>query len=119
MNFLNIDKRQQNLTIYLSSQKPNIYHKLPAENLDDSYKTSINGRYFNKETDTEIVIEYVEKDSYNIIKNGRKRDGKLVLKDYLRMMSSYEIKVVRDEKGNVKGLNVKNGRIKNVMFDKT
>ncbi len=118
MNFSNINKENQILTIYLSSQEPNSYLKLPTNNLDDITKTSINGRYFNKETDTEIVIEYVENNSYNIIKNGRRRDGKLILKDYLRMMSSYEIKVVRDEKGNVEGLNVKNGRIKNVIFNK-
>ena len=119
MNFTNIKKGQQKLTIYISSQEPSTYYKLPTNNLDDNYKTSINGRYFNNETDTEIVIEYVDKDLYNIIKNGRKRDGKLILKDYLRMMSSYEIKVVRDEEGNVMGLNVKNGRIKNVIFNRT
>lgn len=119
INFTNIQSGQPKFTIYLSSQEPSSYYKLPSENLDDSYKTSLNGRYFNKETDTEIVIEYVDQNSYNIIKNGRRRDGELILKDYLRMMSSYEIKVVRDEKGNIKGLNVKNGRIKNVIFDRT
>jgi hypothetical protein len=118
MNFSNVNGKQQKLTIYLSTQKPNIYHKLPSENIEESYNESINGTYFNKETDTEIIIEYVGNDDYNIIKNGRKRDGKLITKDYLRMMSSYKIKVLRNDKGNVIGLNVENGRIKNVIFNK-
>lgn len=118
MNFSNINEKQQKLTLYLSTQEPSVYYKLPTENIEDDYSKTINGTYFNKETDTEIVIEYVEKDVYNIIKNGRKRDGKLITKDYLRMMSSYKIKIVRDEKGNIKGLNVENGRIKNVIFNR-
>jgi hypothetical protein len=118
MNFSNINEKQQKLTLYLSTQEPSVYYKLPTENIEDDYSKTINGTYFNKETDTEIVIEYVEKDMYNIIKNGRKREGKLITKDYLRMMSSYKIKIVRDEKGNVKGLNVENGRIKNVIFNR-
>jgi CubicO group peptidase (beta-lactamase class C family) len=118
MNFSNIYEKQQKLTLYLSTQEPSVYYKLPTENIEDDYSKTINGTYFNKETDTEIVIEYVEKDTYNIIKNGRKREGKLITKDYLRMMSSYKIKIVRDEKGNVKGLNVENGRIKNVIFNR-
>jgi len=119
INFTNIKSGRSKFTLYLSSQEPSTYYKLPSKNLDDNYKASLNGRYFNKETDTEIVIEYVNKDSYNVIKNGRKRNGKLILEDYIRMMSSYEIKVIRDQQGNVKGLNLKNGRIKNVIFDRT
>lgn len=118
MNFSNVNGKQQKLTIYLSTQKPNNYHKLPSKNKEESYNESINGTYFNKETDTQIIIEYVGNDDYNIIKNGRKRDGKLITKDYLRMMSSYKIKVLRNDKGNVIGLNVENGRIKNVIFNK-
>jgi len=118
MNFSNINEQQQMLTLYLFTQEPSVYYKLPTENIEDNYGKTINGTYFNKETDTEIVIEYVEKDMYNIIKNGRKREGKLITKDYLRMMSSYKLKIVRDEKGNVKGLNVENGRIKNVIFNR-
>jgi|SRR6056297_71439 len=116
MNFSNIGNEQQKLTLYLATQKPTVYHKLPTEKIENSYKTSLNGTYFNEETDTEIVIEHVKDDSYNIIKNGRKRDGKLITEDYLRMMSSYKIRVIRDKKGSIQGLNVENGRIKNVIF---
>lgn len=118
MNFSDIGTEQQKLTLYLSTQKPSIYHKLPKENTEKGYGPSLNGTYFNKETDTEIIIEHVKDGNYNIIKNGRRRDGKLITKDYLRMMSSYKIKVIRDGSGNIQGLNLENGRIKNVIFKK-
>ena len=118
MNFSNIGKEQQKLTLYLATQEPSLYDKLPTEEIENGYDSSLNGTYFNEETDTEIVIEHVKDANYNIIKNGRKRDGKLITKDYLRMMSSYKIRVIRDKKGSIQGLNVENGRIKNVIFKK-
>lgn len=63
-------------------------------------------------------MKHLDETSYSITKNGHERKAELILKDYLRM-NSYEILILRDEKGNVKGLNVKNGRIKNVIFNKT
>ena len=118
MNFSNIGKEQQKLTLYLATQQPSVYHKLPNEKIENAYETTLNGSYFNEETNTEIVIEHVKDDNYTIVKNGRNRDGKLIMKDYLRMMSSYKIRVVRDETGKVEGLNLENGRIKNVIFKK-
>lgn len=118
MNFTNIKNGQQKLTIYLSSQEPNRYDKLPSYDLDESDKISLNGRFYNDETDTEILIAFMDANIYSITKNGRERKAELILNDYLRM-NSYEIKVIRDEKGNVRGLNVKNGRVKNVIFNKT
>lgn len=115
MNFTNINKSDQKLTIYLSSQKPNTFNLRPKLNLD---KIEINGTFFNDETNTEMVIEHITGNSYAITKNGRERKAKLVLNDYLRMMNSYEIKVIRDQNNKVTGLNVKNGRIKNVIFNK-
>ncbi len=118
MNFTNIKKGQQKLTIYLSSQEPSTYYKLPSYNLNSSDKRSINGRYFNDETDTEILIKFLDNNTFSITKNGRERKAELILKDYLRM-NSYEIMILRDEIGNAIGLNIKNGRIKNVIFNKT
>jgi CubicO group peptidase (beta-lactamase class C family) len=118
MNFSEIGAEQQKLTLYLSTQKPSVYYKLPKENFEKDYGSTLNGTYFNKETDTEIIIEHVKDSDYNIVKNGRRRDGKLITKDYLRMMSSYKIRVMRDENGNIQGLNLENGRIKNVIFKK-
>ena len=118
MNFSEIGAEQQKLTLYLSTQKPSVYYKLPKENFEKDYGSTLNGTYFNKETDTEIIIEHVKDSDYNIVKNGRRRDGKLITKDYLRMMSSYKIRVIRDENGNIQELNLENGRIKNVIFKK-
>ena len=118
MNFTNIKNSEQKLTIYLSSQEPNTFNKLPSYALDKNDKVSLNGRFYNDETDTEILIKFIDDTSYSITKNGRERKAELVLKDYLRM-NAYQIMIVRDEEGNVIGLNVKNGRIKNVLFSKS
>jgi len=117
MNFTHMNTKAQKLTIYLSSQPPSSYHKLPYQEVSTNTKMSINGHYLNSETDTEIIVKYIDNDVFSIIKNGRERKAKLLLNDYLRM-NSYEIVVIRDEKGNTIGLNIKNGRIKNVLFHK-
>ncbi len=115
MNFINISSAKQEFTLYLSSQEPSTFYKRPKINLD---KTELNGSFYNDETNTEIIIKYVKDNSYMITKNGRKRQANLILNDYLRMMSSYEIKIIRNDQNDIVGLNVKTGRIKNVIFDK-
>ena len=119
MNFTNIGKPEQKFTLYLSSQKPSTYHKLRTSDLNNVDKNQLNGRFYNDETDTEIILQFVEGNTYTLTKNGRERQAELILTDYLRMMSSYEINIIRDEENNVIGLRVKNGRIKNVIFNKT
>jgi predicted GIY-YIG superfamily endonuclease len=115
LNFTNIDKTDQQLTLYLSSQAPSTFYKQADLNLD---KTTLNGEFYNDETDTEIIIKHTEGNSYTITKNGRERKAELILKDYLRMMSSYEINAIRDHKNEVISLSVNNSRIKNVIFHK-
>lgn len=118
MNFTNITEKSQKLTIHLSSQEPSVYQKIDLDDSEIKNEGAINGRYLNSETDTEIIIEHNEGDQYYITKNGRKRKAELLLKDYLRM-NSYEINITKDSLGNVTGLSVNNGRIKNVIFNKT
>ncbi|MEM7104964.1 MAG: serine hydrolase domain-containing protein [Bacteroidota bacterium] len=119
MNFTNIGQPDQKFTIYGLGQKPASYAKLPNTTLGIFDKNDLNGRFYNDETDTEIILQYVEDDSYTLTKNGRERMSKLIMQDYLRMMDSYHIKVIRDNDNNVIGLNVENRRIKNVIFNKT
>ena len=64
-------------------------------------------------------MEYKEGISYALTKNGREREAKIILKDYIRMLSGYKIYAIRDKENKVVGLNVTNGRIKNVIFKKT
>ena len=118
MNFTNINEAQQQFTIYLSSQRPNTYYKLPDSTIKDYNKVELNGNYYNDETDTKILIEFIDNNTYSLTKNGRERKADMILHDYLRM-NSYEIRINRDEKGKVKSLNVKNGRIKSVIFNRT
>ena len=118
MNFTNIGQPEQKFTLYLSSQKPSTYYKLLPSDLNNFDKHQLNGRFYNDETDTEIILQFVEGNTYTLTKNGRERQAELILTDYLRMMSSYEINIIRDEENNVIGLRVKNGRIKNVIFNR-
>lgn len=119
INFTNIGQSEQKFTLYLSSQKPSTYYKVSNSNLNNFNKNELNGRFYNDETDTEIILKYIDDNTYSLIKNGRKRQAKLILEDYVRMMDSYKIRAIRDRKNNVIGLNVKNNRIKNVIFNKT
>ena len=118
INFSKNKNGQQIFTIYLSSQEPNVGLRVPGFIIDESYMAALNGRYYNQETDTEIVIEYKGNTTFSIERNGRSRDGEMILKDYLRI-NSYEININRDEKGAIIGLLVDNERIKNVVFNKT
>ncbi len=119
MNFTNIGKADQEFTLYRSSLQPATYRKVSDLNFNGFEKRELNGRFFNDETDTEIILKFVEGDTYSLTKNGRERQAKLILGDYLRMMDSYEIRVIRDEDNQVVGLKVDNDRIRKVKFKRT
>lgn len=118
MNFTNISKPDQQFTLYMASQEPNTYYKVSDLNLMNDAKSELNGRFYNEETNTEIILKYKEDDKYSLIKNGRERNAQLILEDYLRMMDVYKIRVIRDDENKVIGLNVDRGRVKNVIFNK-
>ncbi|MEM1325416.1 MAG: serine hydrolase domain-containing protein [Bacteroidota bacterium] len=118
MNFTNIGRAEQQLTLYKSTQPPSTYYKIADLTENNFDKTALNGRFYNAETDTEIILTFVEGDTFTLTKNGRARTAKLVTTDYLRMMDTYQIKLIRDEHSQVIGLNVKNRRIKNVIFER-
>ena len=84
---------------------------------DIDYKESLNGTYYNVETNTEIKLKFKKENSYNLNKNGRVRNATLDTKDVLQM-NSYTIRIDRDNKGKIKGLLVDNNRIRNVVFVK-
>lgn len=118
INFENIGKQNQQFTLYNSSQKPATYVKISNIDMNNFNKVELNGRYFNDETNTEIIIKYKSGDNYALTKNGRERNAVLVSADYLRMMNVYKIKTIRDEQNKIVGLNIDRGRIKNVIFKK-
>ena len=119
MNFENIGSADQQFTLYKSTQPPTIYRKI-SDLIPTSFdRKGLDGRFYNEETGTEIILKHVDGDTYALTKNGREREAKLVLEDYVRMMDSYHIKIMRDDKNEIVGLNVRNKRIKNVIFKKT
>lgn len=115
--FTTDENGQREFTIYLSSQAPNVGMRLPSIELNNDYYSSLDGKYYNDETETEILIKYIQDNRYSITKNGREREGELIIKDLLRM-NSYQIKINRDKEGHVNRLLIKNGRIQNVVFNK-
>ncbi|MEM7515018.1 MAG: serine hydrolase domain-containing protein, partial [Bacteroidota bacterium] len=64
--------------IYLSTQPVSSYEKLPSEDMGLDYKESLNGSFFNDETQTTIRIEHANENKFIIIKNGRERKGELI-----------------------------------------
>jgi hypothetical protein len=118
INFENIGKQNQQFTLYMSSQKPATYRKVSNIDMNDFNKMELNGRYFNDETDTEIILKHKEGNNYSLIKNGRERNAEIILTDYLRMMDVYKIEIIRNDKKEVVGLNVDRDRIQNVIFER-
>ncbi|MEM9984855.1 MAG: serine hydrolase domain-containing protein [Bacteroidota bacterium] len=118
INFTNIGKSNQEFTLYRSSLPPATYQKVSDLSFNGFEKRELNGRFYNDETDTEIILKYREGDTYSLIKNGKERPAKLILGDYLRMMDYYEIRIIRDEDRQVIGLKVDNDRIRSVKFEK-
>jgi len=115
MNFTNIGGINQQFTIYLPSQAPASFYRLPDSELKGYNRKELNGRFYNEETDTEVEIEFVENNTYSVTKNGRGRKAELWVKDLLRM-NSYKIKILRDQLNNIMGLSIDNDRIRNVTF---
>lgn len=118
MHFTNIGAAEQCFTLYLSTQTPSTFHKMPNASLTDTDRSELNGSFYNDETDTEIVLKHIEGNTYALTKNGRERKAELLLEDYMKM-NSYEILFMRDDKNNVIGLRVNMKRIRNVIFLKS
>lgn len=120
MNFMNIGQAEQEFTCYHPGLKPKTYYKLYNLNSDlNTYdKSALNGNFYNDDTDTKISLQFLEDKTYSLTKNGRERKAELILEDQLRM-NSYLIKVIRDKENNIIGLNLRFGRIKNVIFNRT
>ncbi|MGB3464758.1 MAG: serine hydrolase domain-containing protein [Cyclobacteriaceae bacterium] len=117
INFTNIGTPKQKFTIYLSSQEPSTFYRLPDSNEVGFDKHDLNGSFYNVETDTKILLESKDKHNYSIVLNGQKEQATLLLNDYLRM-NDYEIKVIRDSDNKIIALSVDGDRIKNVIFNK-
>lgn len=118
INFTQIGKKDQRLTLYKSSQKPSSYYKISNLDMNKFDKSQLNGRFYNDETNTEITINHKGGNNYSLTKNGQKRNAELIFPDYLRMMEVYKIKIIRDNEQNVSGLSLERDRIKNIIFTK-
>jgi len=115
MNFTHIGTPQQRFTIYLSSQGPATYYKIPQPPLGNFDRAELNGTFSNSETNTQISIKHLENNEYLITRNEKDRKGNLVVKDLLTI-NAYQLKVIRDSNGKIIGLNANNDRIRNMIF---
>jgi len=118
MNFTSIGQSEQQFTLYKQTQEPSTFRKLSDLDFDGFDKKELNGRYYNAETETEVILQHREGNTYSLTKDGQELNVALIAKDYLRMMGSYKIKGVRDAENRVVGLSVDNGRIRNVAFER-
>ncbi len=115
MSFDRTESGKKRFNIYFPGQPLTTGTPLPEPVVDAARLRSLEGRYVNSETDTEIVIEWVEGTSFRMIKNGRARDAALVTDEELRW-NAYRFRFLRELDGTVKTLLVDNNRIRNVNF---
>ena len=64
INFEHIGTKEEQFTLYMSSQSPSTYRKISAIDMNDINKVELNGRYVNDETETEIILEHKEGNYY-------------------------------------------------------
>lgn len=105
-------------TVYYPGAEPKVHHRLPDTQLDERYFTSLEGRYFNEETDGEFVFKYSNGQLYSITSqawDGWEGEGLLWYKDVIRM-ESYYVRLSRNSKGQVNGFLLSNDRLKKVEF---
>ncbi|MCJ8190692.1 serine hydrolase domain-containing protein [Sphingomicrobium aestuariivivum] len=102
--------------LFLPSQPVATFDRLAPVPTDAATLESIEGRYVNGETDTEIVIEHAGGAAYRMVKNGRTRDAVMVAKDDLRW-AGYRLRFERGADGAVERLLVDNGRNRGVKFE--
>lgn len=105
-------------TLYSPSVAPRIARSIPPSPDSEAYKKSLEGDFFNAETNTEIKLRFAGENAFTMIKNDRPRTLKIVGEDYL-VWSSYRITVLRDDSNRAMGLSVDRGRIRNVKFYRT
>ncbi len=115
MKFDNVNGQVKSLTIYAVNQEPQNAVKLETLQVEDKYYASLDGKYFNAETNTTIEIKYKDGLDYSLTKNGKTRNAKLIRKDYIGM-NSYQVLADRNDNGELLGLLVNNNRITNVKF---
>ncbi|MEM8616128.1 MAG: serine hydrolase domain-containing protein [Pseudomonadota bacterium] len=111
------DGRSQ-IALYSPDQVPKFAVHIPAVPEGKPYRQSLEGTFYNRETDTEIILEHTENDTFTMIKNKRPRTLTLMGRDYL-VWNAYRIRVLRDDTGRANGLSVDRNRIRNVMFIRT
>lgn len=105
------------LVLYQPSQEPTRAIKLATGPGKAGDKVEIDGRYVNRETNTEIRIRHKAGFEYEFVRNGKSGTGSLLGRDFLRS-NGFSIRVTRNEQGRVQGLLVDRARIRNVVFSK-
>jgi len=111
------DDGTKRFRLFMPTQAMQTALEIPAVPEDELSRTSLEGCYFNSETNTEIVIDWVEGAAFKMIKNGRSRDALMIAADYLGW-NDYRFRFTRDADGAVARMWVDRERIRNVRFEK-
>ncbi|MEM9838763.1 MAG: serine hydrolase domain-containing protein [Pseudomonadota bacterium] len=111
------DEGERSIGLFSPDQAPQLGTPLTEAPSGDRYRKGLEGTYVNDETDTEIVLEHKEDDTFIMTKNGRARNATLVSEGYL-IWNGYRIRVQRRGSRKPYGLIVDNGRARNIRFDR-
>lgn len=114
-----IDKKQKNMIVTVNNGKPSTYENYEAKTITSKDLLSYTGKFYSPELEATYKI-YLKNDTL-FSHHARHGDFKIkVLKqDVLEgQWPFYIIKYKRNKKGDVLGIYVSNGRVRNLWFEK-
>lgn len=106
------------MALYSASQPPQFGRWVEEAPEGDAYRESLQGRYFNEETYTEIILRHDGGDSFTMIKNRRPRGIELVRRDGLSGRG-YDVDILRDAEGRITAMRADRGAARNMIFTRT
>nr|WP_288935953.1 serine hydrolase domain-containing protein [uncultured Allomuricauda sp.] len=118
-NDTKIEFENGTMTIYPESGKPMLFSKFEEEELTKALANEYVGTYFSPEIETAYTIHYEEGEFYaHHIRHGKIRLEQKK-KDLLEGNYPLSYIKIKREKGEIKGVWISNGRVRNLWFSKT
>ena len=110
------DDDEQLFTVYYPGSSPRKHPKIIAFSPDEDYLKSIEGIYYNAETDVQFEITHKEGKVFNFSNENFNGDLELIMKDHLLFNNFYKMVVSHDPGCQSKTILVSYARIRDLKF---